>query len=135
MIKLELATDSQTEEQFSCVFDPDSCLPVEPMQRFLNYCRKRGLTANIVSTYAYRLVDFWRWLKYRSLGWSTAGLEELADFVNWYLLGGEVEVISEQVREVVSKRSPRTVDQAVPVIQGLYEFHAVEGRIDEKRFT
>lgn len=63
------------------------------------------------------------------------GLEELADFVNWYLLGGEVEVICETVREVVSKRSPRTVNQAVTAIQGLYEFHAVEGRIDEKRFT
>lgn len=63
------------------------------------------------------------------------GLNELADFVNWYLLGGEVEVISEEVREVVSKRSPRTVNQAVTAIQGMYEFHAVEGRIDEKKFT
>ena len=125
----------QTEEQFSCVFDTESCLPVEPIQRFLNYCCKRGLAANTVSTYAYRLVDFWRWLEYRALDWSAIGLEELADFVNWYLLGGEVEVISEQVREVVSKRSPRTVNQAVTAIQGLYEFHAVEGRIDEKRFT
>lgn len=135
MIKLELAVDPQTKEQFSCVFDTDSYLPVEPIQRFLNYCRKRGLAANTVSTYAYRLLDFWRWLEYRSLEWSAIGLEELADFVNWYLLGGEVEVISETVREVVAKRSPRTVNQAVTAIQGLYEFHAVEGRIDEKRFT
>ena len=37
--------------------------------------------------------------------------------------------------EVVSKRSPRTVNQALTAIQGLYEFHAIEGRIDEKRFT
>lgn len=101
----------------------------------MNYCCKRGLAANTVSTYAYRLVDFWQWLEYRALDWSAIGLEELADFVNWYLLGGEVEVISQQVREVVSKRSPRTVNQAVTAIQGLYEFHAVEGRIDEKRFT
>lgn len=135
MIKVELAEDPQTEEQFGCVFDTESCLPVEPIQRFLNYCRKRGLAVNTVSTYAYRLVDFWRWLEYRSLLWSAIGLEELADFVNWYLLGGEVEVISETVREVVSKRSPRTVNQAITAIQGLYEFHAVEGRIDEKRFT
>lgn len=135
MLKVELAVDPQTEEQFSCVFASDSCLPVEPIQRFLNHCRKRGLAANTVSTYAYRLVDFWRWLEYRAIDWSAIGLEELADFVNWYLLGGEVEVISETVREVVSKRSPRTVNQAVTAIQGLYEFHAVEGRIDEKRFT
>lgn len=135
MIKLKLATDSQTEEQFSCVFDTDSCLPVEPIQRFLNYCRKRRLAANTVSTYAYRLVDFWHWLEYRSLDWTAIGLGELADFVNWYLLGGEVEVISEQMREVISKRSPRTVNQALTAIQELYEFHAIEGRIDEKRFT
>jgi len=135
LIKIELAVDPHTEEQFSCVFDTESCLPVEPIQRFLNYCHKRGLAANTVSTYAYRLVDFWRWLEYRAFDWSAISLEELADFVNWYLLGGEVEVISETVREVVSKRSPRTVNQAVTAIQGLYEFHAVEGRIDEKRFT
>lgn len=135
MIKIELAIDPQTEEHFSCVFAPDSCLPVEPIQRFLNYCRKRGLAANTVSTYAYRLVDFWRWLEHRSLDWSAISLEELADFVNWYLLGGEVEVISQTVREVVSKRSPRTVNQALTVIQGLYEFHVIEGRIDEKQFS
>ena len=108
---------------------------MEPIQRFLNYCRKRQLAANTVSTYAYRLVDFWRWLEYRSLDWRNVGLNELADFVNWYLLGGEVEVISEEVPEVVSKRSPRTVNQAVTAILGLYEFHVVEGRIDEKRFA
>lgn len=78
MIKVELAVDPQTEEQFSCVFDTESCLPVEPIQRFLNYSRKRGLAANTVSTYAYRLVDFWRWLEYRALLWSAIGLEGMA---------------------------------------------------------
>ena len=62
------------------------------------------------------------------------GLDELADFVNWYLLGGDVEVIHESLRECVSKRSPKTVNQAMTAIQGLYEFHAAEGRIDDKRF-
>lgn len=135
LIKIELAIDPQTEEHFSCVFALDSCLPVEPIQRFLNYCRKRGLAANTVSTYAYRLVDFWRWLEHRELDWSAVGLEELANFVNWYLLSGEVEVISETVREVISKRSPRTVNQALTAIQGLYKFHAIEERIDEKQFS
>ncbi|MDZ7960842.1 MAG: site-specific integrase [Aulosira sp. DedQUE10] len=59
----------------------------------------------------------------------------MAEFVNLYLLGGEVEVISKKVREIVSKHSPRTVNQAVTAIQGLDEFHAIEGKIDEKRFT
>ncbi len=135
LIKVEFAINPQTQEKFNCVFNTEGCLPVEPIQRFLNYCYKRGLAANTVSTYAYRLVDFWRWLEYRALDWTAIGLGELADFVDWYLLGGEVEVISEQVREVVSKRSARTVNQALTAIQGLYEFHAVEGRIDEKRFS
>ena len=39
------------------------------------------------------------------------------------------------IREIVSKRSPRTVNQAFTAIQGMYEFHAVEGRIDENKFT
>ncbi len=135
MISLERAIDPQTEERFCCVFDTDTCLPIEPIQRYLNYCRKRQLAANTVNTYACRLVDFWQWLEYKSLNWQDVGLQELADFVNWYLLGGEVEVISEEVREIVSKRSPKTVNQAVTAIQGLYEFHIVEGRIDEKLFT
>lgn len=135
VIKVESAIDPETRERFCCVFDTGSNLPLEPIQRFLNYCRKRQLAVNTVSTYAYRLVDFWRWLELKSLNWAEIGLSELADFVNWYLLGGEIEVISEGVREAVSKRSPRTVNQAVTAIQELYEFHSVEGRIDEKRFT
>ena len=86
-------------------------------------------------TYACRLLDFWHWLEYKFLNWQDVGLNELADFVNWYLLGREVEVISEEVREVVSKRSSRTVNQGVTAIQGMYEFHAVEGRIDENKFV
>ncbi len=133
-MNVETAIDPRTGERFYCVFDAQTCLPVEPIQRFLNYCRKRGLAANTVETYAYRLVDYWRWLEYKGLCWDSVGLDELADFVNWYLLGGDVEVIHESYRECVSKRSPKTVNQAVTAIQGLYEFHAAEGRIDDKRF-
>lgn len=135
VIKVETAVDPHTGEQFRCVYDTETWLPLEPIQRFLNYCRKRGLAANTVTTYAYRLVDFWRWLEYKVLDCKEVGLDELADFANWYLLGGDVEVISSEIREVISKRSPRTVNQAVTAIQGFYEFHAIEGRIDEKRFT
>ncbi len=88
----------------------------------------------MVETYAYRLVDYWRWLAYRGLSWDSVGLDELADFVNWYLLGGDVEVIHESFRACVSKRIPKTVNQAVTAIQTMYEFHAAEGRIDGKRF-
>lgn len=135
MISIERAIDPQTESRFCCVFDTQTCLPIEPIQRYLNYCRRRQLAANTVNTYACRLVDFWQWLEYKSLDWQDVGLNELADFVNWYLLGGFVEVISEEIREVVSKRSPRTVNQAVTAIQGMYEFHTVEGRISDKKFT
>lgn len=135
MLKIERAIDPYTDERYCCVFDSDTCLPIEPIQRYLNYCRKRQLATNTINTYAHRLFNFWRWLEHRSLDWKEVGLNELADFVNWYLLGGEVEVISEEVREIVSKRSPRTVNQAVTAIQGLYEFHSLEGRIDEKHFT
>lgn len=135
MITMENAIDSLTGERYSCVFDTKTCLPVEAIQRFLNYCRKRQLAVNTIVAYARRLLDFWHWLEYKALHWKDVGLNELADFVNWYLLGGEVEVISEKVREIVSKRSPSTVNQAVTAIQEMYEFHAVEGRINEKKFT
>lgn len=134
MIKVEKAIDPQTNETFQCVYDLCTCLPIEPIQRFLNHCRKRGLAFNTVSTYAYRLADFWHWLEHKSLDWSEVGIEELADFMNWYLLGGDVAVISEGLQELISKRSSRTVNQAITVIQSMYEFHAISGRIDEKRF-
>jgi hypothetical protein len=52
-VTVETAIDPATGEHFRCVFDAKTCLPVEPIQRFLNYCRKRGLAANTVETYAY----------------------------------------------------------------------------------
>lgn len=55
--------------------------------------------------------------------------------MNWYLLGGDVAVIHESFRECASKRSPKTVNQAMTAIQGLYEFHAAAGRIDDKQFV
>ncbi len=135
MIRVEWAIDPHTSERFHCVFDTSSCLPIEPIQRFLNHCRNRRLAANTVSTYAYRLVDFWRWLELKVFDWTEIDLEKLADFVDWYLLGGNVEVISEDARESVSKRSARTVNQAVTAIQEFYTHHALNGRVDEKQFT
>lgn len=135
MIKVEWAIDPHTSQRFHCVFDTRSSWPVEPVQRFLNHCRKRGLENNTISTYAYRLVDFWRWLEQQSLNWTEFDLEKLGDFVHWYLMGGCVEVISEDVRETMSKRSARTVNLTVTAIQEFYTYHAIEGRVDEKRFT
>jgi integrase/recombinase XerD len=48
MIKVDLAIDPSTEEEFCCVFDTETCLPIEPIQRFLNYCRQRQLAINTV---------------------------------------------------------------------------------------
>lgn len=135
MIKVEWAIDPHTAQRFHCVFNTATCLPIEPIQRFLNHCRKRGLADNTISTYAYRLVDFWRWLEQQALNWTEVDLEKFADFVHWYLMGGNVEVISEEVRETMSKRSARTVNQTVTAIEEFYAHHVLEGRVDEKRFT
>ena len=124
-----------TEEEFPVVMDLGTGLPVEPIQRYINFCRKRGLANNTVLVYARRLVDYFKWLEFKSLDWRDIGLTELADFTNWYLLGGEIEVISEKVRELVSKRSPKTVNLTITAINNMYEFHAIEDRINDKQFT
>lgn len=49
MISIERAIDPQTGIRFCCVFDTKACLPIEPIQRYLNYCRKRQLAAIIRS--------------------------------------------------------------------------------------
>ncbi len=135
MVTFQTGFCSITEKEFPIVMDLGTCLPVEPIQRYINFCRQRGLANNTVVVYARRLVDYFKWLELKSLDWRDIGLTELADFTNWYLLGGEIEVISEQVREAVSKRSPKTVNLTITAIQNMYEFHAIEGRIDEKQFT
>lgn len=135
MIKVVWAIDPDTSQRFHCVFDTFSCLPIEPIQRFLNHCRKRGLADNTISTYAYRLVDFWRWLEQQALNWTEVDLENFGDFIHWYLMGGNVEVIAENIRQTMSARSARTVNQTVSAIQEFYAHHAIEGRVDEKRFT
>ena len=55
MIRTELAIDPRTGIGFRSVFDTETCTPVEPIQRFLNYCGKRQLAQNTIDTYAYRL--------------------------------------------------------------------------------
>ena len=140
MVTFQTGICSITDEEFPVVMDLTTCLPVEPIQRYINFCRQRGLANNTVVVYARRLVDYFKWLELKSLDWRDIGLTELADFTNWYLLGGEIEVISievisEEVREAVSKRSPKTVNLTITAIQNMYEFHGIEGRIDEKQFT
>ena len=135
MVTFQTGISSIKDEEFPVVMDLKTCLPVEPIQRYINFCRQRGLANNTVIIYARRLVDYFKWLELKFLDWRDIGLTELADFTNWYLLGGEIEVISEQVREAVSKRSPKTVNLTITAIQNMYEFHAIEGRIDEKQFT
>jgi integrase/recombinase XerD len=67
MIAIQKAIDPQTGERYSCVFDCRTCLPVEPIQRYINYCRRRQLAANTVFTYTCRLVDFWHWVDVQDL--------------------------------------------------------------------
>ena len=135
MVVYQSAICPHTGEEFPIVMDLETCLPVQPIQRYINFCRKRGLANNTVRIYARRLVDYFKWLEPKSLDWKDIDLTELADFTNWYLLGGDVEVISEEVRETMSKRSPKTVNLTITAIQNMYEFHAIEGTIDEKKFT
>jgi site-specific recombinase XerD len=135
MIRVEWAIDPETKQRFQCVFDTETCLPIEPIQRFLNHCHKRGLAAFTISTYSYRLVDFWRWLEQQALNWTELDLDKLGDFVHWYLMGGNVEVISSDVRETMSQRSAKTVNLTLTAIEQFYTYHAIEGRVDEKRFS
>ncbi len=84
MIVIQKAIDPQTGERFSCVFDYRTCLPVEPIQRYINYCRRRQLAANTIFTYICRLVDFWHWLEYKSLNWQDVGLKAILNCLRNY---------------------------------------------------
>lgn len=133
MISIAIAIDLKTGEKFHCVFDNSTGLPVEAIQRFLNHCRKRRLAPNTVAAYAYRLLDFWRWLRLKALYWKELKLIDFGDFIDWYILGSDITIDSREGQELVSKRGPKTVSQAIAAIRGFYSFHDKEGRIKNQQ--
>lgn len=135
MLKVEQAIEPKTGELITCVFDTETCLPSEPVQQFLNYCCNRELATNTVKTYAYRLVDFWRYIEQAGLDWKAVGHADLAEFAGWYLMGGDVIPISTDAQETTAQRGERTVNQTITAVQEFYKFHTLEGRVKDKQFT
>ena len=67
MVTFQTGISSIKDEEFPVVMDLKTCLPVEPIQRYINFCRQRGLANNTVIIYARRLVDYFKWLELKSL--------------------------------------------------------------------
>jgi len=98
----------------------DDYLPVEPIQRYLDYPYSLERSPNTISAYAYNLKFYWEFLDDNKIDWREITLETLSQFIHW-LRNPNKGVISLQAQ--VSKRSEKTINHCLTTVCGFYEFH------------
>jgi integrase len=104
----------------------DDYLPIEPIDRFLDYLRDLERSPNTVRAYAYHLKLFWDYLEARDLDWRAIGLSELAGFVAW-LRRGSSRVVPLEEQE--SQRSESTINAILSAVYAFREFHRRTGEL------
>jgi site-specific recombinase XerD len=98
----------------------DDYLPVEPIQKYLNYLDSLERSPNTISTYAHNLKLYWEFLEDIKLDWQEISVETLSEFIHW-LRNPNRKVISLQPQ--VSRRSEKTINLCLTTVCGFYEFH------------
>src|SRR5689334_4620944 len=88
------------------VFDDDG-VPVEPVEAYLAYLACLERSPNRVRAYATSLSLWLGFLEKVGVGWSTAGVEDVARFVSWLRAPADNVVLLEGA---AAKRSPATVN-------------------------
>lgn len=98
----------------------DDYLPIEPIQRYLNYLSSLERSPNTISAYAYNLKFYWEFLDDSKIDWREITLETLSQLIHW-LRNPNKGVIS--LEPQVSKRSEKTINLCLTTVCGFYEFH------------
>jgi site-specific recombinase XerD len=119
MVKVQKGVLQESTRQCWMVLD-DDYLPIEPIQKYLNYLDNLERSPNTISAYAYNLKLFWEFLKDKQLDWKEVNLESLADFIHW-LRNPNKGVIS--LEPQVSTRSEKTINHCITTVCGFYEFN------------
>jgi len=104
----------------------DDFLPVQPIQRFLQYLENLEKSPNTLRAYAYHLKLYWEYLTSAHLDWTAVRLSELAGFVAWLREPQPGVLLLEQCE---AKRSESTINAILSAVASLYEFHQRDGAV------
>lgn len=126
MVKVQKGVLQESTRQCWMVLD-DDYVPIEPIQKYLNYLDNLERSPNTISAYAHNLKLFWEFLKDKQLNWKEVNLESLADFIHW-LRNPNKGVIS--LEPQVSSRSEKTINHCLTTVCGFYEFNERLGLLE-----
>jgi integrase/recombinase XerD len=122
---LQKGTDPKTEQPIWLVLGND-CLPVEPIQQYLNHLVNLERSPNTIESYARWLKVYWEYLQRNKLDWRDVNIEDLSGYLRWLRIGDGNEAV----------RSEKTVNHAMTIVNVFYEFHTHRGNVGkDKRFT
>ncbi len=125
-MKVQKGVVPESNRQCWIVLD-DDYLPVEPIQKYLNYLDNLDRSPNTISVYAHNLKLYWEFLRDNQLDWKTINIENLADFIHW-LRNPNKNVIS--IQPQMSQRCEKTINHCLTVVCGFYEFHEHLGTLE-----
>lgn len=95
---------------------------IEPIVRYLKYLDRIGSARQTLRSYASNLRLYWEFLLQQELDWQQITLDELARFVTWLKLPtSSLKVLP--VFPVEQARSNRTINHALTVVRGFYDYH------------
>ena len=95
--------------------------PVEPVEQYLAYLACLERSPNTLRAYATSLRLWLEFLEHIGVGWSAAGVEEVARFVSWLRAPADNVILFEGA---ATKRSPATVNRHLAAVFDFYDHHA-----------
>ncbi len=95
---------------------------VDPIVRYLKYLDRLGSARQTLRSYASALRLYWDFLGQQHLDWQQVTLDDLSQFVLWLKMpSGSLKVLP--VQPVEQARSNRTINHALTVVRGFYDYH------------
>jgi integrase/recombinase XerD len=102
------------------VVDPEGNL-IEPAVRYLKHLDLRGAARNTLRSYAHMLRLYFEYVQQRGLDYRSPTIDDIAGFVHWLKLPyGSMKVAP--VQPIRQARSNRTINHALTVVSGLYDY-------------
>lgn len=105
----------------------DDFLPIQPIQRYLQYCEALEYSPNTIQAYARHLRLYWEFLLENQLDWKTIKLDRLSDFVAWLRRPSSEVLLHSQERS----RTERTVNTIISAVCSFYSFHCRCGEVED----
>jgi integrase/recombinase XerD len=120
MMRVVEVQTNQHERRYVVIDDEGNL--VEPIVRYLKYLDRVGAARHTLRSYATALRLYWEFLTQQRLTWQHVTLDDLSNFVLWLKLPTRsLKVLP--VQPVAQARSNRTINHALTVVIGFYDYH------------